>query len=511
MQRMKLNIQLFASGTIEFPYNGNLQGKLEWSSSGDVNSNSSNVTCSLYARRNMGYTLGPDWTGNITIDGTTSYFNGFNYSVEIRTDWVLIFTAYKTVQHNNDGSKSITISGAITGPSGTSLAGKTSSGSGTATLDNLHKPPVFNYTITERQTNLVNAGVSGNVFVENLSQKRFTFNVTTLYDGATISLYRVYNRTKSYSSSSSSTIDVNFANNQMYFDVDDPTKVMINCLVQDTKGGVTYSGVNKYNYIPYIKPSFNTTATTTKRNGQTSGKVRLNVSANFYNGTVGNVSNTPVIKYKFWQDGTSEPSDSNYITINSSYYSKSGNTVSISNYEIGSTTQGASNYFDFNNKYYVKIRINDSLSQVATITTTIIKGLAVWSEYKDRVDFMNISMGGLDIFPVGYVFLTTDGSFNPNGHYKGTWEKLSADAYFKIVQSGAGSLGGTSSTHQIPLSSMPPHTHNYGAGAPYRTSDGTEHYSADMTYNPVATTTSAGGGQAYYPYYYGVIAWHRTA
>ena len=107
--------------------------------------------------------------------------------------------------------------------------------------------------------------------------------------------------------------------------------------------------------------------------------------------------------------------------------------------------------------------------------------------------------------------MTTNASFDPNTALLGTWEQLTSDAYFKIVTSSAGSLGGTSSDHKIPLSSMPPHEHYYGAGAPYRSGDGSEHYSSDTTYNPVATTTSAGGGQPYYPYYYGVIAWHRIS
>ena len=55
MKFMKLNIQLFASGTIEFPASGYLQGKIEWSSSGDVSTQKSLVTSSLYARRTNSY------------------------------------------------------------------------------------------------------------------------------------------------------------------------------------------------------------------------------------------------------------------------------------------------------------------------------------------------------------------------------------------------------------------------------------------------------------------------
>jgi len=509
MKRMKLNIQLFAGGTIEFAFSGNLQGKIEWSSNGNIDTNTSSVSCHLYARRNYGYTYGPDWTGSITIDGTTSYFNGFNYSVRIETEWVLIFSAYKNVQHNQDGSKTITISGSVTGPSGTSLAGVTSSGSGNAVLDNLHKAPDVTMSITEHWQPIIDAGVPDNIFVANLSEKYVELNITT-YDGATVSNRVVYNGNQAYTYAIDiqhpNTIDMDVYNYPLYVV---NNQVPVSAVVTDNKGGSrTITGY--YDYIPYIKPSLGTN-TTVKRYGQTSGLVRLNIQASFYNDFIYDVQNSVTIKYKYWEDGTQEPSDSNYITIPSSSYSISGNNVSVSNYEIGSTTTTDPNYFNFEKKYNVKINIQDAMNSSQTISYSITKGLAVWTEYHDRVDFMNISMGGMDIFPVGYIFLTTDTNFNPNGKYKGTWTKLTADAYLKIVTSNAGSLGGTSSEHKIPLSSIPPHTHDYGAGAPYRTSDGSAHYSADTTYNPVAATTSAGGGQPYYPYYYGVIAWHRDA
>ena len=48
--------------------------------------------------------------------------------------------------------------------------------------------------------------------------------------------------------------------------------------------------VNYSNYILYIKPTITPTLTTTKRNGQLSGKVLLNLIATFFNGTIGNTT-----------------------------------------------------------------------------------------------------------------------------------------------------------------------------------------------------------------------------
>lgn len=515
MERMKLNIQLFANGIIEFPASGALQGKIEWYSNGNVSTNQSYVTCVLYARRTYGATWGPDWTGSVTIDGERFNFNGFNYSVRIETEWILISSFYKTITHNSDGNKTITISGSVTGPSGTSLQGVTSSGSGNATLDSLHKGPDISYTITEHYQPLIDAGISNNVFVENLSDKYVALEFTT-YDGASITNRIVYNRTEAYTYAIDlehpNTIEMDLYNHVVYRDSTN-TKIPIYVIATDSFGATTTTTEQLYDLIPYIKPQFENTSTIAKRNGQTTGLVKLNVSASFYNNNVGNVANTPIVKYKYWEDGTSEPSDSSYITINSSNYVINGNILTITDYEIGSNNPLDTNYFDFNKKYNVKLYIQDSFKS-STITKTIARGKAVWSEYSDHVDFSNITIGGIDLFPVGYIFLTTDNSFNPNGKYKGTWTKLTADAYFKIVTSNAGNLGGTSSTHKIPVSSLPSHNHtvpNNANVSSYGNNPTIESWHSGSGDVRSIYTGNTGDGQAYYPYYYGVIAWHRTA
>lgn len=122
------------------------------------------------------------------------------------------------------------------------------------------------------------------------------------------------------------------------------------------------------------------------------------------------------------------------------------------------------------------------------------------------------------IYPVGSIYITTDTTFNPNKKFGGTWLRLEGDVYLKNVplnsEQPIGNYGGTSIDHKIPISSMPSHTHNlYGANSG-------ENYPITNTGNDWAPTTrgwtkdcltSTGGGQPYYPYYYGIICWHRTA
>lgn len=136
---MKLNIQLFASGTITFTADGHLQGKIEWSSTSNGSSlNSSNVTATLYAKVTSGTTTGKSWKGYVKIgDASGHNFNGFSSSKSISSSWVKIAEYTDTISHNNDGTKSITISGWVKGPTDTTLENRKSSGSASVQLETI--------------------------------------------------------------------------------------------------------------------------------------------------------------------------------------------------------------------------------------------------------------------------------------------------------------------------------------------------------------------------------------
>ena len=95
------------------------------------------------------------------------------------------------------------------------------------------------------------------------------------------------------------------------------------------------------------------------------------------------------------------------------------------------------------------------------------------------------------IYPVGSLYITTNEA-NPSNF-----------------------LGGTSADHKIPIESMPSHSHMtpHGGGAsetgvPFQTLG---HLLYEPTSGYGTSTTATGGGQAYYPYYYGVYVWKRVA
>lgn len=122
----------------------------------------------------------------------------------------------------------------------------------------------------------------------------------------------------------------------------------------------------------------------------------------------------------------------------------------------------------------------------------------------------------LAAYPVGSLYLTTN-NINPGTIFGGTWEQLTGDAYLKIVTSNPGQYDGTSSDHKIPEGSMPKHrhanpvaVHNGGDAADHRSLFATNAaFWSGADWNNA--TTYAGNSDPYYPYYYGIYAWRRTA
>ena len=121
------------NGKTSNPY---IDSKIEWSSSPLNADNKSEVTASLYYRRNNSWTGTPTsgtGTFGITIDGQSGS-DTFSLTIPNGGAWVKAVTVKKTVSHNSDGTRSITISASGSIP----VASLTSTTcEGTATLDNI--------------------------------------------------------------------------------------------------------------------------------------------------------------------------------------------------------------------------------------------------------------------------------------------------------------------------------------------------------------------------------------
>ncbi len=114
--------------------NPRLKPQISWSAVQSIEGNYSDVTAILqYTRSNSGYTTGGTWSGSLTIDGQTTQKSLYMEIVYGKVTTVLTATA--RVYHDGLGERTITISGSggIVSPAEASL--KTTTISGTITLD----------------------------------------------------------------------------------------------------------------------------------------------------------------------------------------------------------------------------------------------------------------------------------------------------------------------------------------------------------------------------------------
>ena len=199
-----------ASGTINLGSNkSNLEGRINWSSSSNgSNANTSNVWAEIQVRRNDGYTTTGTWNGALNIGGEEQRFS---VHTSMNTGWITMksFTKYN-VPHSDNGSGSCYISGYCNGPSGTSMAGATVSGSQTVTLDKIARYlSITGFSIQTRQINKVvvkwsvsnprdttqyslngGAWTGSATYGESVAsdQKSGTFNITNLSPNTTYKL-----------------------------------------------------------------------------------------------------------------------------------------------------------------------------------------------------------------------------------------------------------------------------------------------------------------------------------
>lgn len=129
------------------------------------------------------------------------------------------------------------------------------------------------------------------------------------------------------------------------------------------------------------------------------------------------------------------------------------------------------------------------------------------------------------VFPIGYIYMTTDGNFNPNNTFGGTWTRIkdrfllaSGDVYSNNAMGG-------SSTHTLTVNELPTHKHYVGnseggnfwylgkpGGVSQENSQGVS-FSGTQGRNTTFETTEVGGGQPHniMPPYLTVMVWKRTA
>ena len=351
---------------------------------------------------------GWDWYGwgdrisySVNINGNTYTGNISDYggsgTVTLRSESNI------EIPHNSDGTKTISISFTVTDTTGQSYTCGNASASDTMTLSVLHKAPVINTaTMVETNSVLTALNVPDTTVVQYLSKKTITLSGTA-YDSATLT-YRLEHFGTSYNIPSSGYQSSNIFNTdytQNNIIIGSNGKVNIIQKLKDSMNGEAtdwvYVNINntpqKPNGITYTKPTLENTSTNIRRKTDsqttlTDNKAVLNLKGTIYKASnvIGNNNSISQIGYKIWQENGTEPS--NYTAI-TPIIDSSGN-VTVNNLII--------NNINYTKKYLYKIIIKDTYNYSFETSGEVPTGIAVWSEYKDRVDFLKLTVKGYDPF-----------------------------------------------------------------------------------------------------------------
>lgn len=148
MQKARLNIQLFGSGTIDGSSTAsNCDCRIVWNSTKIDSDNSSLVKMTTQIKKSGSSSTTGTFSGDNIIDGTE--FSVSKKATWAWGDWRTVATSSKTVKHADDGTKQISISTLLT-QTGTSMAG-TYRASGTITLDTINRAsklqPISNFDL----------------------------------------------------------------------------------------------------------------------------------------------------------------------------------------------------------------------------------------------------------------------------------------------------------------------------------------------------------------------------
>jgi len=356
---------------------------------------------------------GWDWNASgvnysITIGSNT--YTGPIYSYNGTSTTTIKSGSNLEIAHDSDGTKTINIGFSITDSTGYSFTPGSASASDTFTLTPLHKAPdITAMTITaENNAQLTGVSLPTGTIAQYLSNKQFTITATP-YDSATITNYKIFHNNVQVGTSSTNKVTVNFANvGELQTTLSSGTYyVSLTVGVTDNKSGYSTKAFS-FPVLKYTRPTIEKTTTTIKRKTGggttlTDNIVLLNFSGTFYKGNdvIGN-NNTQQVQYKIWN--TTEPSYSNVTSSTSG----SGNVknVSVSNYQISNIV--------YTSSYSYKIKIKDSFTNYDTTdfvkTDQVPTGVSVWTEHKDRVNFIKATINNEPILMPHSLFTNATGT-----------------------------------------------------------------------------------------------------
>ena len=348
----------------------------------DVANRTSTIKVEHYLGRKSGagssYFQG-SYTIKSVVNGTTQTSNKTANKTTVGDGgWKSIGSHTYTVS-NTGNPTNITVSGQQTS---SAFSPSSSSASGNVDLTILHIPPeITDVTSSELNAQLTSIGII-NQLVSLLSEKKYTITASA-NDGATITTYNVYNNGVLIGTSNSNEVIVDFST------VTIGNEGVIRFEVIDSMGGTQFQEW-QYPQIVYTKPSLNQATSIKRRSDSTygiiDGHAYLNINGNFYaeDNIIGNNNTIIKVEYKIWN--TTEPS---YTDVTASATISDG-SVTITNYDISS--------IDFDKIYTYKMVITDYFGNTSEVKIgTVPTGLAIFSEYKDHVDFYGLTKQNIPV------------------------------------------------------------------------------------------------------------------
>lgn len=357
--------------------------------SADTNTNTRQIKLQLEARTidsryaTTGYQLTP------TIDGVNVAPIGMNFSKSNVNIWQVLGTRIITIIGAFNGVKT----GSFTTNINAEWGLKSGSASVTIVLEDLHMSPVItSVSLTEKNTLLNNyTGIA-----QFLSLKNITFETTT-YDDATISSYQVQHNGVLIGSSITNVMTVDFSEvgTLATYEMDGKTWATLKFVVIDSFGTIG-SVEMPFEVIKYTKPNLVKTSSSIKRNGQVTGKVKLNLVGSFFNSSINGVQNGISLKFAYWKKG-GEVSETYYDIP----YSPNDNKIELLNWNVAINEKEITDV-DKDSAYFFAITAVDNFGKESFIMLTCPVGEYLWAEYKDRVDFKNITIQGSDYFKYSY-------------------------------------------------------------------------------------------------------------
>lgn len=417
----------------------------------NVTANTSSVTVSLYGYTERAASI-CSWNNSgtnsvkITIDGTTDTLSGQNVDT---ADWrasggKLLHSYTKTVAHNEDGTKTISVSGALVYQGGGSslVAGTYSTGSVSQTLTRIARAS----TVSSVSGSTINS-TSGNLTI-NLTKSNASYYDRIVTTGAVSTTINVGQGTSgtipwtsildAMSSSASATLNitVNTYSNSGY-----------TSLVASSTSSVTVSISTSA-----IKPTVSWGAISANSGGLNGNLVASRSTAKA-TWTVTNARGASVSSVK--------------ITADNATISSGASSTSTTGTPVTSTLKASTSA-----NYTITLRATVTDSRGATGTATVSKTVYLYKPPTVTLTAYRSANGSTTEDPAGtyvYIRYTTavgasvngansisSTTTNPSGITSGTWRALAAADYLDISVTATDAAGGSTTVRtQIPTARVP--------------------------------------------------------